>query len=277
MKTQVLTSREIDQFMQLGWCPVEDCFSPEVARGKCDLWMEEQGLDPSRPLDWGKEIIHKFLKEDFSAKDFAPKAWAAAEDLVGKGSFEDWRWGSFIVNVRLGRSNPWRMPPKENGGWHVDGDFFQHFLDSPEQGLLILQVFSDIAPHGGATVISEDSWPAVSRALRDHPEGLNPQEVCAVARDAAPFQSQREVTAKAGTVVFCHPFMMHASSQNCDGGPRFAMNAPIHLKQPMRFDNWENANWVEKSIIQATGGKPFEFKIAGERKRYTPDRSKYSK
>jgi hypothetical protein len=71
--------------------------------------------------------------------------------------------------------------------------------------------------------------------------------------------------------------MMHASSQNCEGGPRFAMNTPVNLKQPMRFDNWDKATWVEKSIIQALGGRPFEYKIKGERKRYSPDRNKYTK
>jgi hypothetical protein len=277
MSNQVLTSGQLDQFMQSGWCQVEDCFSPEAAKQKRDLWVEEHGLDPANPLGWGKEIIHSFLKQDFSARDFAPKAWAAAEDLVGKDSFEDWRWSSFIVNIRLGRSDPWRMPPKEKGGWHVDGDFFHHFLDSPEQGLLILQIFSDIEPEGGGTVISEDSWPSVTRVLYDHPEGLDPGAICVLGREASPFQSQREVTGKAGTVVFCHPFLMHASSQNCKGGPRFAMNAPIHLKKPMRFDDWERASWVEKSVIKALGGKPFEFKIRGERRKYTPDRTKYSK
>ncbi len=209
--------------------------------------------------------------------EFSPKAWAAAEDLVGNGRFEKWTWDGFIVNIRLGRDNPWQMPPKDTGGWHADGDFFHHFLDSPEQGLLILQIFSDIEPEGGGTVISEDSWPAVTRVLYDHPEGLDPGAICVLGRNAAPFQSQREVTAKTGSVVFCHPFLLHASSQNCKGGPRFAMNAPIHLKRPMRFNDWGNASMVEKSIIQALGGKPFEYKIQGERKGYIPNRLKYSK
>jgi len=277
LANQVLDSEQIEQFMHLGWCKVEDCFSPDAAQKKCDLWIEEHGLDHSDPLGWGKEIIHSSLREDFSARDFAPKAWAAAEDLAGKNRFEDWRWGGFIVNIRLGRDKPWAMPPKENGGWHVDGDFFHHFLDSPEQGLLILQIFSDIKPEGGATVISEDSWAPTARALYGRPEGLDPQEICVLARDAAPFKSQIEVTAKAGTVVFCHPLMMHASSQNCKGAPRFAMNAPIHLKRPMRFDTWADASWVEKSIIRALGGKPFEFKIKGERRGYVPDRKRYTK
>src|SRR6185503_13418737 len=177
MGAQILDSRQTDQFMQLGWCLVEDCFSPEAARQKCDRWIEEHGFDPSDPLGWGMEILHSSLKENFDAKDFAPKAWAAAEDLVGKDSFKDWTWGKFIVNIRLGRENPWQMPPRDTGGWHVDGDFFHHFLDSPEQGLLILQIFSDIHPQGGGTVISEDSWPTAAKVLYEHSEGLAPNAI----------------------------------------------------------------------------------------------------
>jgi hypothetical protein len=37
--------------------------------------------------------------------------------------------------------------------WHNDGDWFTHFLDSPEQALLVIPLFSDIKPKGGGTVI----------------------------------------------------------------------------------------------------------------------------
>ena len=90
-----------------------------------------------------------------------------------------------------------------------------------------------------------------------------------------PFKAQRELCAKAGTVVFLHPFILHSSSPNVKGPPRFIMNAPPILKDHFRFDDLGTASVVERSIIQACGGKPFEFTITGERRRITPDRSKY--
>lgn len=33
------------------------------------------------------------------------------------------------------------------------GDFFVHFLDSPEQALLVIPLYTDILPNGGATWI----------------------------------------------------------------------------------------------------------------------------
>lgn len=276
MAYQVLTQTHIDQFLERGWCAVEDCFSPDVAAKLCSRWMEEQGLDPARPLEWGFVKMHRGLKERLVAKDFAPKAYAAAEDLVGGDNIETWTWGGFIVNVSLHRDQPWAMP-KLDQGWHIDGDFFQHFLDSREQGLLSLQVFSDVEPQGGATVVSEGSYQPICRMLKDYLEGLDPHQVVVEAKKVVPFNAQREACAKAGTVIFLHPFMLHASSPNVKGPPRFIMNAPPILKKHFRFDNWETASVVERSIIQACGGKPFEFKISGERRRITPDRLKYDR
>jgi hypothetical protein len=51
--------------------------------------------------------------------------------------------------------------------WHKDGDFFRHFLDSPEQGLLTIVLWSDIEERGGGTFIAPDSvapWPGCSSA-----------------------------------------------------------------------------------------------------------------
>jgi hypothetical protein len=38
----------------------------------------------------------------------------------------------------------------------------------------------------------------------------------------------------------------------------------------MKFNDRENASVVERSIIDALGGKPFDFKITTERRRVDP-------
>jgi hypothetical protein len=37
----------------------------------------------------------------------------------------------------------------------VDGTFFRHFLDSPEQGLLVVPIFSDVEHRGGGTLLAQ--------------------------------------------------------------------------------------------------------------------------
>ena len=91
--------------------------------------------------------------------EIAPKAWQAACELLGgEERVSPCTWGdSMIVNLRKGADQPWQPPSAAVGGWHKDGDFFRHFLDSPEQGLLTIVIWSDIEPQGGGTFAAGDS------------------------------------------------------------------------------------------------------------------------
>lgn len=50
-------------------------------------------------------------------------------------------------------------------GWHADGDWFYHFLDSPEEVLLIIPLLTDIKPGGGGTAICTDGISLVAQRL----------------------------------------------------------------------------------------------------------------
>jgi len=278
MAYQVLTRKDVDQFIERGWCAVPGCFSRAAAQAKVDRWIEEQGFTGQDPLTWGAPIMHRPLKDRFVAKEFAPRAYAAAEDLVGAGRIDNWTYGGFIVNTKFKRDQPWSMPGIHEG-WHIDGDFFHHFLDSREQSLLSIQVFTDMRSHGGCTVIAEGSYKPAARMMREHPEGLNPGAIGQEAKKVVSFDTcpPIEVEGEAGTVFFLHPLTLHASSPNTDGPPRFMMNAVPILKDHFRFDDLERASVVERSTILACGGTPFPFTITGERIRYTPNREQYEK
>jgi hypothetical protein len=49
--------------------------------------------------------------------------------------------------------------------WHNDGDFFVHFLDSPEQALLVIPLWSDIEPKGGGTAVCVDGIKYIAKHL----------------------------------------------------------------------------------------------------------------
>ena len=106
-------------------------------------------------------------------------------------------WGdSFIVNLGLppsssepssfGSASP---TPAALTNWHVDGDFFVHFLDSPEQALLVIPLFSDIRPSGGATYIAPEGIRHVAQYLAAHPEGVVPARLSFVPSTSAPLTS----------------------------------------------------------------------------------------
>lgn len=76
------------------------------------------------------------------------------------------------MNFSYGGHQPWSVPAK---GWYWDGIHFRHFVDSPDQELLCLCIFSEVGPHGGGTLVAEGSHKLVAKFLEKHPEGLESQ------------------------------------------------------------------------------------------------------
>lgn len=72
---------------------------------------------------------------------------------------------SFIINLGSKEGEGKVVPPKELKGWHCDGDFFIHFLDSPEQALLVIPCWSDVESNGGATWVSNEGIPKIGKML----------------------------------------------------------------------------------------------------------------
>ena len=206
-------------------------------------------------------------------------------------------WGdSFIVNLGTPAlaADPRPVPPVELDNWHVDGDFFVHFLDSPEQALLVIPVFSDIAHAGGATYIAPDGIDLIARYLAQHPEGVLPAKLSFVPSDsAAKYAEPRddpgfwshleqvkrctkfvELTAETGDVVLLHPLMLHSASKNHLRVPRVITNPPVALKAPFQFarDDPDEYSLVELKTLKALGVDRFEFKPTTERRKVVPPR-----
>ena len=98
-------------------------------------------------------------------RELAPTAWSAILDVVGckdrletkvmhiKSShfttINSLIWcDAFIVNFHRSADKPWQPPPPQVSGWHKDGSYFRHFLDSREHALnQITVVFRRGLPH----------------------------------------------------------------------------------------------------------------------------------
>ena len=186
------------------------------------------------------------------------------------------RWGNaFIANYGFGRKQAWQSPAERVEGWHKDGDFFLHFLDSPEQALLTIIVFSDIGPKGGGTFIAPDSIKHVAEFMLEHPEGLEPNWI-SENRIAEKCSDFLEVTARAGDVFLMHPYMLHTSSFNHSDQARLIINPCCSFKDPMNFNRTDGSEQspVELAVLHALGRESLDFKITGERRRITPGRLK---
>jgi hypothetical protein len=201
--------------------------------------------------------------------------WGAACQLLGGEDRieQPYTWGNgFIANLGLGADRPWEPASASSPGWHKDGDFFRHFLDSPEQGLLTIVLWSDIEERGGGTFIAPDSVARVARLLEQEREGVLPDDF-PYDDLIAQCSTFVETTGCLGDVVLMHPFMLHAVSQNHRGTARFITNPPIAVKEPMRFDR-EPAEHspVERAVLRALRVERLGYRPAAPREDVVPER-----
>lgn len=164
-----LSQEQIDHFMKYGYVRVPDCFSREKAAAwTADVWTR-LGFSPTDKTTWTTECTHMPDHKEESVKSFAPKAWAAICELLGGESrvaVDSATWNdAFIVNLGTAETEGQWPHPVDLQGWHVDGDFFVHFLDSPEQGLLVIPLFTDIQEHAGGTMVCADAVKEIATHL----------------------------------------------------------------------------------------------------------------
>ena len=69
------------------------------------------------------------------------------------------------MQLRVVTDQPWDVPSDE---WHFDSQDHATFVDSNDQGLLVICLLSEIKPRGGGTLVVDGSHRVVSRFFRDN-------------------------------------------------------------------------------------------------------------
>jgi len=273
---RTLSDGQVEQFLEQGHLVLRGCFE----RGQVEDWLElgwkRLGTDPRDPTTWKAGRVHQPATDRVKVREFAPRVFDAMCDLCGgEERIEEPYWGdSFIWNFGSPDDRTWQTPEEQNRGWHKDGDFFRHFLDSPEQGLLVIVLYSDIEPQGGGTFLAADSVPVVARFLAGRPEGVLP--------DAFPFREMKqechsfiEATGRLGDVLLIHPFALHTISKNVRGTARIITNPPVSLREPMQFQRADgDYSPVERAVLRGLGVESLDFAPGVPRERVVPERER---
>lgn len=281
MNNPVLSPADIEYFLVHGYVKIPQALDQDIIKKSVALMWDRLGYDANDSSTWAADKIHMPSQNVFNVHEVAPRAFSAICELCGgedRIKIPKWSDG-FIANFHLGYDLPWVPPSPKATGWHKDGDSFLHFLDSPEQGLLTIVLWSDVQSRGGATFIAGDSVGPVARYLAEHPEGVNPN--VGFANGGFPHQAFmeeckdfQEATGKAGDVFLLHPFLLHASSYNALKLPRLITNPGVSFKEPMKFDrpNEKDHSPVELAILRAIGKNSYSFKTTADRKNLVPER-----
>jgi len=284
----VLTNAQVEQFIEEGYTRLEEAFSPQQALlAQSFLWerLAERGVQRADPATWKEPMVR--VNETYEDPVFQACATSrlvsAIEDLVGHGRYAEagqkTRWGWWPVNFSLGSHEPWNVPKT---GWHWDGSHFRHYVDSPDQGLLLLCLFSEVKPRGGGTTVAVGSHKIVTKLLSRYPEGVEHRPAIDECNRTHPWLGQLtglvptptenrveyfmetpytdednvtlrvvEATGSPGDIFLCHPFLYHSSSQNHSGIPRFMCNRTTPLTERMQTQRSDgNYSPLETSLRQ---------------------------
>jgi len=267
-------------FLDHGFVAIEGALSQEFCESVASAAFQRMGMVESDRSTWPAGRTGLSVVRNWQMADVAPAAGAAVEELLGGRDVVSFSGVQDNLIVNLPDPNAHWFGADEiahpAAGWHKDGDWFRHFLDSPEQALLVIVFWRDVAADQGATYVAVDSVGPVARLLKEHPEGLDPAEVLDavpdVLRQCTDF---RALTGRQGTIVFAHPFMLHTASVNATDRPRLISNSSVMLREPMSFARGDGAyNVVERSILRHLGPAPIHYRPSGERKAVSSERER---
>jgi hypothetical protein len=236
---------------------------------------ERLGVDLNDKSTWKQWRTNLKPTQWVQAAEFAPKAWAAICELSGgedrmdpEGCF--WSNG-FIVNLGDAAYEGKPTPIEDLDVFHVDGQFFVHYLDSTDQAILVVPLWTDVVDGGGPTALCPGSVATVAKWLFDHPEGCNPDMVprsdprfdntygshFGWATDVARANGRFDLAAgKVGDVFLLHPFLIHSTTRNEKRLFRAITNSKTSLKEPYRLHRPEgNYSVLEQSIRKGLAEK----------------------
>lgn len=262
-----------------GFVRVERALDPAFCEGVVERAFEHMGIVEVDRSTWPSGRTNLPVTRNWDLVDVAPRAAEVAADLVGSdrmgfSGVQD----NLIVNLP-DSGTPWFAPSDwraDGAGWHKDGDWFRHFLDSPEQALLVVVFWRDVVERQGATYVAVDSIGPVAHLLAGHPEGLEPAQLSAPVREIlAGCRDFRALTGKQGDIVLAHPFLLHTASVNELAVPRVISNSSVMLRKPMRFDREDGGfSALERSILCALGVDRFSYAATGPRGKVESERSR---
>jgi len=279
---EMLGREDALHFIDKGYVVIRQAFSREMATEICEhAWQafhEQYDIDRDDPSTWDKRFDGKrfdgYLTTSGSGQQYhlrteAPRAFHAQVDVAGdvqrlhEGDDLSWNDAS-IANLGVRDDPDWQPAGVRRTGWHKDGWHFRHFLDSPEQGLLTVPIYSDIAPKSGGMHIAADSVGPVARLMATHPEGLHPDSIQGSGYLVPGLLEQchefEELLGESGDMIIVHPYALHRACPNPSAVPRFIANKSPMLSEPMRFDrSSDHYSLVELAVLKALRANRLDF------------------
>ncbi|MDR2275388.1 MAG: phytanoyl-CoA dioxygenase [Sphingobacterium sp.] len=253
--SEILSKKEIEQFVLNGFVCVENAFSKEIADAALDILWNDLPCDRSNPSTWTEPVIRlgMYTQLPFVESLNCKNMHLIFDQLVGEHKWIPCRnVGTFPVRF------PSIQKPNDTGK-HVDASFpgndpnnyfeWRVNIKSKGRALLMLVLYSDVNENDAPTVIYEGSHIDVAKLLAK--EGDSGLSFIELASKLGNLPKRKEVyaTGKAGTVYLCHPFIVHSAQAHSGTVPKFMAQPPLLLRGELVIsDSTDNYTPVEQAI-----------------------------
>lgn len=262
------------EFLRNGMVVVEGALDRDFCETVIAARLADLGVVEEDRSTWRTGWHNTPATTAYPLESVAPKAAEALFEIVGDPETLKFHGlpDNLIVNFPDPTADWWPPERFDSPGskWHKDGDWFRHYLDSPEQAMLGIVFWRDVTYRQGATYLAVDSIPAVARRLAAHPEGFEPP--VPVADIVSACRDFRALTAPQGTIVWAHPFIVHSASVNATNSMRIISNTSVMKREPLRFSGPGPRTLLEKSVLAALNLSELEFEPTGQRSRVLSER-----
>lgn len=237
--SDILSEKDIEQFILNGFIRIENAFSSEIAEAALDILWKDLPCDRSNPQTWREPVIRlgMYSQQPFVDSVNSPELHLIFNQLIGTN-----RW----LPCRSVGTFPVRFPADKepnDTGRHVDAgfpgkdpsDFFEWRINIKSKGraLLMLVLYSDVSEIDAPTIIYKGSHIDVAKLLYQEGEnGLSFMEL-AGKLSTLPQHDKMAATGKAGTIYLCHPFLVHSAQAHKGQTPKFMAQPPLLLKSEL--------------------------------------------
>lgn len=252
---EILSKKEIEQFVHNGFVRIDNAFSRETADAVVNILWNDLPCDRVDSSSWTEPVIRlgMYTQPPFVESVNSEKLHLIFDQLIGKDKWIPCRSvGTFPVRF------PSVLEPNDTGK-HVDVSFpgkdpdnyfeWRANVSSKGRALLLLVLYSDVGENDAPTIIYQGSHLDVARLLAKEDDfGLSFMELAGKLNDL-PQRKEVYATGKAGTVYLCHPFVVHSAQPHRGTAPKFMAQPPLVLKGELSLsDSSDGYAPVEQAI-----------------------------
>ena len=210
----ILSYAQVDEYRKQGFLHISGLIPDRISLAAHDRLME---MLSAGEVSTG----HGSFREPALVACYTETVLAAAAELTGEGISSFQKPESAYVINSLPSPGPWEWPqPHIDHAIKADG----HKTFPRAFRIAMMTYLSDVAPHGGGTVV----WPGSHRNLLELAESdpLRYEYMGVLNQDLEQVDlgDPIELTARRGDVLFYDTLCAHAGSKNVTDRPRLAMN-----------------------------------------------------